>query len=184
MAVDKKWMVKLQGRDYPMYAGILDVATRSGLKSLTTRIVQIPSAENNGMAVVMARAEFEDGRIFEDVGDSSAANTNPKIASAALRMASTRAKGRVLRDATNNGETMFEELPDAEDCEMPRPETQSRPPQVNAPAKVEACEHCGTILTPAEIAAAPNWAEAFENRKLCKDCGKPLIAAYKAAQAA
>src|SRR5207248_2733402 len=100
-------VVTLKGRDYPLYAGALDSATKAGLKSLTTRIVQIPSPENGNMAVVMARAEFEDGRVFEDVGDCSPASTSPQLAAASLRLASTRAKGRVLRDAVNVAQTLL-----------------------------------------------------------------------------
>src|SRR5712692_4521049 len=40
------------------------------------------------------------------------ASTSPQLAVASLRLASTRAKGRVLRDSINVGQTMFEELPD------------------------------------------------------------------------
>lgn len=110
--IDKKFLVNLKGREYPTWPGVLDAATQAGLRSLTTRVLQVPSADNGGMAIVMARAEFEDGRVFEDVGDASPANCSAQIASAALRMASTRAKGRCLRDAINCGATMFEELPD------------------------------------------------------------------------
>jgi hypothetical protein len=109
--IDPKFIINLRGKDFPTWPGILDAATKAGLRSLTTTVVQIPSTENAGMAVVMARAEFEDGRIFEDVGDASPANCGPQIATAALRMASTRAKGRCLRDALSIGSTMFEELP-------------------------------------------------------------------------
>jgi hypothetical protein len=122
MSIDPQFVVSLKGRSYPLYAGVLDAATKAGLKSLTTTIVQIPSPENGNMAVVMARAEFEDGRVFEDVGDASPQNTSPQIATAALRMAATRAKGRVLRDAVNVGQTLLEELPDLDE-EIERPET-------------------------------------------------------------
>jgi len=110
--IDPKFVVSLKGRDFPLYAGILDAATKAGLRSLTTKVIQVPSPENGHMAVVMARAEFEDGRVFEDCGDASPANCSAQIATAALRMASTRSKGRVLRDAINVGMTMLEELPD------------------------------------------------------------------------
>src|SRR5438067_2856701 len=114
MAISKEFVVSLKGKEYPLFAGVLDAATRAGLKSLTTRIVQIPTLENGGLAVVMARAEFEDGRVFEDVGDASPANCSSQIAAAALRIASTRAKGRCLRDALNVGQTLYEELPPEE----------------------------------------------------------------------
>lgn len=114
MAIDPKFIVNLKGKDFPLWAGVLDAATKAGLKALTTTIVQIPTAENGHLAVVTARAEFEDGRVFEDVGDCSPGSTTPHLAAAALRLASTRAKGRALRDSINVGQTMFEELPDGE----------------------------------------------------------------------
>lgn len=116
MAIDPRFIVSLKGRDYPTWPGILDAATRSGLKSLTTQIVQIPTPENGNLAVVMARAEFDDGRVFEDIGDCSPASTSQQLASALLRLASTRAKGRVLRDSVNVGQTLLEELPDLDDA--------------------------------------------------------------------
>jgi len=112
--IEKRHIVNLKGKDYPVWAGVLDAATKAGLKSLVTRVIQLPTKENDRTAVVMARAEFEDGRVFEDVGDASPANCSAQIAAAAIRMASTRAKGRTLRDALNIGETMYEELPDHE----------------------------------------------------------------------
>src|SRR5437870_8123593 len=99
MAISKEFVVSLKGKEYPLFAGVLDAATKAGLKSLTTRIVQLPTPDNGNFAVVMARAEFEDGRVFEDVGDCSPASTSHHLASALLRVASTRAKGRVLRDS-------------------------------------------------------------------------------------
>src|SRR5436309_14899265 len=110
MNIDPRFIVSLRNRDYPLFAGVLDAATHAGLKSLTTRIVQIPSPENGNMAVMMARAEFEDGRVFEDVGDCSPALTSPQRAAAALGLASRRAKGRVVRDAVAGGAALREEL--------------------------------------------------------------------------
>jgi hypothetical protein len=115
VSISKEFIVHLKGKDYPVFAGVLDAATKAGLRSLTTRVVQIPAPENGHLAVVIARAEFEDGRVFEDVGDCSPASTSPQLATASLRLASTRAKGRVLRDAINVGQTMFEELPDLDE---------------------------------------------------------------------
>jgi hypothetical protein len=143
--IDPKFIINLRGRDFPTWPGVLDAATRAGLRSIKTTVVQIPSAENGGMAVVMARAEFEDGRIYEDVGDASPANCGPQIATAALRMASTRAKGRCLRDALNIGQTMFEELPDEEKFApvTSRPETGS----AVEPSVPTVCQECGLIIT-------------------------------------
>lgn len=167
--IDKQFIVNLKGRDYPTYPGVLDAATKAGLRQLTTTVIQLPSAENGHMAVVMARAEFEEGRVFEDVGDCSPGNCSPQIASAALRMASTRGKGRVLRDSINCGMTKLEELPDDE---LERPQNgHSRPaqrarhdPQDHAEQKAAAeagggvCEQCGSdVPAPVATAARKSW---------------------------
>src|SRR5579883_2710435 len=65
MPIDPQFIVSLKGKSYPIWAGVLDAATQAGLRSLTTHVLQIPSSENGHLAVVMARAEFEDGRVFE-----------------------------------------------------------------------------------------------------------------------
>ncbi len=122
MGIAKEFIFNLKGREYPVYGGCLDAATKAGLRSLTTEIVQIPGPENGHMAVVMATARFEDGREFVDVGDCSQASTSPMLAAAALRLASTRAKGRVLRDAINVGMTLLEELPDTDALSAPAAE--------------------------------------------------------------
>ena len=93
MSIDPRFLVELKGKTYPLYQGVLDAATNAGLRGLKTTIVQIPTPENNHMAVVLVRAEFEDGRVFESVGDASPANCSANIATAALRMAETRAGG-------------------------------------------------------------------------------------------
>lgn len=116
MPIDPKFIVTLgQGRDakeYPLFAGILAEAHAQGLQSLMTKILQIPTAENEYVAIVEATAMFPEGRVFSDIADASPRNVNARIATALLRMASTRAKGRALRDAINCGQTMLEELPD------------------------------------------------------------------------
>jgi hypothetical protein len=114
VSIDPQWIINLKGRDYPVFAGVLDAATKAGLRSLKTTIVQIPDSSNGHMAIVLVRAEFEDGRMFESVGDASPANCSAQIATAALRMAETRGAGRAMRNAINVGQTLYEEIPDDE----------------------------------------------------------------------
>jgi hypothetical protein len=114
MSIDPRFIIELKGRQYALYQGVLDAATKAGLRSMKTTIVQIPSPENGHMAVVTVQADFEDGRSFLAVGDASPANCSPHIAAAALRMAETRGGGRALRVAINCGMTLLEELPDEE----------------------------------------------------------------------
>ena len=114
MAINPAFVVNLKGKDYLLYQGVVDAATQAGLRRMSTEIVQIPAPENGHMAVVLVTAEFEDGRVFQGVGDASPANCSPQIATAALRMAETRAGGRALRLAINCAMTLKEELPDGE----------------------------------------------------------------------
>lgn len=199
MAVKKEHIVHLKGKDYPTWVGVLDAATERGLTSLTTTIVQIPTPENGNLAVVTARAEFGDGRVFEDVGDCSPASTSPNLAAAALRLASTRAKGRVLRDACNIGVTMYEELPGEEEREAPKPQrrtepqrewVESRPPspalepaEVLPPATelkpITCCvEGCGRLLTYDEIKGCET---RFGGVWYCTDHGVEELRRRKAA---
>jgi hypothetical protein len=169
--IDPQFIITLKGKSYPLFAGILDAATKAGLRSIRTTVLQVPTAENGQMAVVMARAEFEDGRVFEDVGDCSPASTSPQLAPAALRLASTRAKGRVLRDAINVGQTMFEELPDlAQMTDTPATETPV-PASTNGGGKdVAGCAECGLILKPAQVTLS----EKNFGRALCVDHQKAI----------
>jgi hypothetical protein len=193
VSISKEFIVHLKGKDYPIFAGVLDAATKAGLRSLTTRVVQIPSPENGHLAVVMARAEFEDGRVFEDVGDCSPQSTSPQLAAASLRLASTRAKGRVLRDSINVGQTMFEELPDLDDLGPESPgmarsaptmyvaEPQSRPvaPEAPRPAVSERPSRAATprpAATPERETVSAGPAKNGNGAMECSNpgCGKPL----------
>lgn len=164
--IDPQFMIVLKGKSYPLYAGLLAAATEAQLVSIRTTVVQIPAAENEYMAVVMARAEFADGRVFEDVGDCSPENCSKQIATAALRMASTRAKGRVLRDALNVGMTMFEELPDLNAGESRSEPVESTGDRQAGNSAGNACLGCGQGLT----AGQAQFSARKFGRALCHDC--------------
>lgn len=171
MAIAKEFIIQLKGRDYPLWAGVLDAATRAGLKSLRTTIVQIPTSENKGLAIVTARAEFEDGRVFEDVGDCSPQSTSPHLVAASIRLASTRAKGRCLRDAINVGQTMFEELPDLDQVPEVIHERISNarhpgPPVAAGEGTQTRCVGCGCDMSPGQVRSS---IERY-GQPLCSDC--------------
>jgi hypothetical protein len=196
MSIDPKFIVTLRNRDYPLFAGVLDAATKAGLRSLRTTVLQIPSSENGHLAVVMARAEFEDGRVFEDVGDCSPASTSPQLAAASLRLASTRAKGRVLRDSINVGQTLLEELPDldleggqegssrgsAPPLYVAEPGPRAVAPEASRPAATERATAAPRAATPHSTAAPERESAGSAPAKNgggnmeCSNpgCGKPL----------
>ena len=178
--IDPKFIVDLRGKSYPTWPGVLDAATRAGLKSLTTELLQVPSPENGHVAIVLATATFDDGRVFSDLGDCSPANVSAQIASASIRMASTRAKGRVLRDAMNIGQTLLEELPD-DDAAPARANGRQAQPQAQQQARAEApddgqamvCQECGKGLTKGQYAVS----RSTFGRPLCPNCQRAAAAA-------
>ncbi len=115
--VKPEFVVNLRGKDFVLYAGVLDVAHQKGIRRLETEVVQLPSEENGRECVVKATLELQGGGVFTDYGDANPTNVNRPIAQHIIRMASTRAKARVLRDATNIGLTALEELGSLEDDE-------------------------------------------------------------------
>jgi hypothetical protein len=115
----KEFIVNRQGKDFVLYAGLLDQAHREGLKRISTTLLQAPSDDNGHLAICAAEVETEKG-VFSGIGDASPENVGRMIAMHTVRMAETRAKARALRDAINVGVTALEELGDVEeDSSMP-----------------------------------------------------------------
>jgi len=108
--LDERFIKRIEGQDFVTYRGLLDLAHQKGLMKMEVVPVQYPSSENNQFAICKAIAESSTGEIFTDVGDANPGNTNSKVGKHLLRMASTRAKARALRDMTNIGMTCLEEL--------------------------------------------------------------------------
>lgn len=111
-----EFLITRQGKQYVLFAGLLDEAHTRGLKGIDTELLQSPSDSNGNMAVIKATVEMEDGRIFSGIGDASPTNVGRAIAPHVIRMAETRAKARALRDAVNVGATALEELSDGDDA--------------------------------------------------------------------
>ena len=112
----EEFMITRQGKQYVLFAGLLDEAHQKGLRSIDTDLVQVPTEENGNVAVVKATVEMEDGRNFSGIGDASPENVGRNIVPHIIRMAETRAKARALRDAVNVGATALEELSDGDDA--------------------------------------------------------------------
>ena len=113
--LDQRFIKTIEGRDFVLYSGLLDLAHQKGLIKMAVEIIQIPTDENGHMAIVQAQAESKLGETYTDVGDATPTNCNAKVVKHLLRMASTRAKARALRDFTNLGMTCLEELADFND---------------------------------------------------------------------
>ncbi len=109
----ERFVKKLQGKEFILYGGLLELSKQRGLRRITTRVIQIPAKENGMYAVVEAEVETEEG-IFKEVGDASPDSVNRAIRPHILRMASTRAKARAMRDAVGVDMVALEELGDGE----------------------------------------------------------------------
>ncbi len=169
----KEFIVNRQGKDFVLYAGLLDQAHREGLKRISTSLLQAPAPENGQMAICRAEVETEKG-IFTGIGDACPDNVGRMIAMHTIRMAETRAKARALRDAINVGVTAFEELGDIEEdasdgrgmtvqrssartmSAVPRPETAERGMPAQRPTDgtrhpVEAIDEPAGVATQQQI---------------------------------
>lgn len=179
-----EFLITRQGKQYVLFAGLLDEAHNRGLKGIDTDLIQVPDESNGNVAVVKATVRMEDDRIFSGIGDASPANVGRNIAPHVIRMAETRAKARALRDAVNVGATALEELSDGDDAppsesynSAPRARSAAAPtpirsgrqgerqggnqggrteePPVQSPPPAEEATPNGQAETPASAPAAP-----------------------------
>jgi len=110
--LDERFLTNIKGKDFVLYAGVLDLATQKGLLKLEVELLQYPTAENGKEAICRAIAVGKNGEVFADIGDANPGNCAELIVKHLIRMASTRAKGRALRDMCNIGIACLEELSD------------------------------------------------------------------------
>jgi len=131
--LDERFIKQIEGKDFVLFAGILDIAHKMHLNSLQVELLQYPTQENNNTAVCRAVAKTSTGGVFMDIGDANPQNCNSKVAKHIIRMASTRAKARCLRDMTNIGLTALEELGDINEVigELEVPGKQNLPKKDN-----------------------------------------------------
>ena len=110
--LDERFIKSIDGKDFALYVGLLDLAHQKNLTSMEVDLLQYPTKENEHTAICRATSKTANGGLFIDVGDANPMNCNSKVARHIIRMASTRAKARCLRDLTNIGMTCLEELGD------------------------------------------------------------------------
>lgn len=135
-----EFMITRQGKQYVLFAGLLDEAHSRGLRGIDTDLLQVPDQNNGSVAVVKATVELEDGRRFSGIGDASPENVGRSIVPHLLRMAETRAKARALRDAVNVGAMALEELSDGDDAPAAYYSTSRSRPTPARPAKPQSAE--------------------------------------------
>ncbi len=113
--LDEHFIKNIQGKDFVLFAGLLDLGHQKGISKLEVEAIQYPTKENGYEAITKAVLVARDGSVYSDVGDANPKNCTPMIAQHVLRMSSTRSKARVLRDFTNVGMTALEELGEISD---------------------------------------------------------------------
>ena len=105
-SVPAQYITYLHGKPFVRYTGLLALAHERGLVSLKTRFISATSE----LALAEAEAPFADGKTYSECADSTPQNVLQHIRPHFPRMALTRAKARVLRDALNIGIAALEEV--------------------------------------------------------------------------
>lgn len=106
-------MIKIQGKDYMLYTGLLSKA-HAKADSFSMEITDSCVSDDMKTAwckVRLTAIEIGKGeQVFDGFGSSTPDNATAIGSSHPVEMAHTRAKGRALRDYLNIGEVMAEEL--------------------------------------------------------------------------
>jgi len=113
--LDERFIKTIDGKEFAIYAGLLDLAHQKNLIGIDVELLQYPTKDNDHTAVCKAIVKTATGNLYIDVGDANPVNCNSKVSKHLIRMSSTRAKARALRDMTNIGMTCLEELGDLTD---------------------------------------------------------------------
>lgn len=108
--MNDKHIININGKPFILYAGLLEESHKRGIQILELDIAQFPRAENDFTCICKATLESKNDEIFSEIGDCNPKNVGSKIIPHLIRMASTRAKSRVIRDYCNIGMCSFEEL--------------------------------------------------------------------------
>ena len=115
----REFVINRNGKDYVLYAGLLDLAHQQGLKAIKTQLIQVPSGDNGQVAICFAEVTTEKGT-FTGIGDAGPGNVRRMMATGLSRMAELQA---VLADYLTQAqrwdaapaEIRWLDHPDAED---------------------------------------------------------------------
>lgn len=129
--IDQNFIIDRGGKPYVLWGGLLDAAHQVGVVSIVTELVQAPTPKNHELAIVACVVTMPDGSYWTGYGDASPASTQGEIKQALVRMAETRAKGRVLRDILNVKAAAWDDIAEAVLAADPKAKL---PP--NAPAQL------------------------------------------------
>ena len=118
------YIIQLNRREYTTHPGLLATAHDNGLTSISIELVSWDAESRQ--AVMKATATGERGT-YSDYGDADPSNVNKNIATACIRMASTRASSRALRLYLGVGMACLDELPGKDEKEEPAPNPEPEP---------------------------------------------------------
>jgi hypothetical protein len=139
--LDERFITTIENKDFVLYAGLLDLAHQKGILKIDVDPIQLPTKENDHMAICRATVISKSGEVFTDVGDATPQNCHPRVAKHLLRMASTRAIARALRSMTNVGMTALEEIGDFGDIiDVKQEDRSTRKVAQAAPKKIARTE--------------------------------------------
>ena len=158
----RDFVITRNGKDYVLYAGLLDEAHAQGLKAIRTQLVQAPTPQNGQVAICMAEVTTERGT-FTGLGDASPENVSRAMVNALVRFAETRAKARALRDAINVSMVALEELSEVTPESIAMDDLQDRaerghasdPPSLSAPRPVPVPSPPAPLPSPPPPLSAP-----------------------------
>ena len=135
-SIGSQYIKLIKGKRFVLYAGLLDLAHQSGLVQLLFNMLQSPNDNNGWTCIMHARTVWDDGRVFEEIGDATPKNTTRMVADHYIRVAATRAKARAFRDALCIDMVASVEMGDDDDDldaeprdAEPRDDERPRPPE-------------------------------------------------------
>jgi len=161
--LDDRFIKNIKGKDFVLYAGLLDLAHQIGLKSIRVETIQYPKNDNGMEAICKAHVESKNGEDFVEIADANPNNVAPLVKAHVLRMAATRAKARALRDMTNIGITCLEELGNIDDFENKKPANGNRPSK--GPSTQTPEQNTGTVDAKAETSGNQTKTETAQAKK-------------------
>jgi hypothetical protein len=141
--LDERFLKNIKGKDFVLYAGLLDLAHQIGIQSIRVKTIQYPTKENGLEAICEAHVVSKNGEEFIEIADASPRNVAPLVKEHVLRMAATRAKARAFRDMTNVGITCLEELGNIDEIENDKPIKNNRASNTRPAKKAES--NTGTV---------------------------------------
>ncbi len=150
--LDERFITTIENKDFVLYAGLLDLAHQKGILKIDVDPIQLPTKENDHMAICRAIVVSKSGEVFSDVGDATPQNCHPRVAKHLLRMASTRAIARALRSMTNVGMTALEEIGDFGDIiDVKQEDRNTRKVAQATPKKIARAEKKETRSIPDKV---------------------------------